>query len=286
VPGLRTTSLPSPAMLAMPPNQGPPDVAEDCQPILDSYDPNDKQVEPQGRTAEHYTPPTAPLHYQIRFQNTGSDVAYQVVVVDTLAADLDLRTLQLGAVSHPYRLTLSGQQRPVLTFTFDHILLPDSTHHKAGSTGVVQFSIQPKAGLPARTRIDNYADIFFDYNPAVRTNTTTNRLYEVPAVLDPAVALSYPAVLATSRSTQLPGLALWPNPAHTATLVQLPAVAGATQATLVLRDALGRQVRTELVRLPPAGTVHELRVAGLPPGLYLLQVQAGTATAVRQLAVE
>ncbi|TDN39171.1 T9SS type A sorting domain-containing protein [Hymenobacter sp. UV11] len=286
VPGLRTTSLPSAAMLAMPPNQGQPEVAEDCQPILDSYDPNDKQVLPQGRTAEHYTPPTAALQYQIRFQNTGSDVAYQVVVVDTLAADLDIRTLQIGAVSHPYRLTLSGHQRPVLTFTFDHLLLPDSTHNRAGSTGFVQFSIQPKAGLPARTRIDNHADIFFDYNPAVRTNTTTNRLYEVPAVVDPTVALSYPAVLATARPNQLPGLELWPNPAHTATMVHLPALAGVTQATLVLRDALGRKVHTELVRIPVGGAVYELRVAGLPPGLYLLQVQVGTATAVRKLAVE
>ncbi|GAA4498532.1 hypothetical protein GCM10023172_15710 [Hymenobacter ginsengisoli] len=286
VPALRTTSLPSASMLAMPPNQGQPEVAEDCQPILDSYDPNDKQVVPQGQTAEHYTPPTAALQYQIRFQNTGTDVAYQVVVVDTLAADLDLRTLQVGAVSHPYRLTLTGQQRPVLTFTFDHILLPDSTHNKVGSTGFVQFSIQPKSGLPARTRIDNHADIFFDYNPAVRTNTTTNRLYDIPAVVDPAVALSYPAVLATTRLQQLPGLALWPNPAHTATLVSLPGVAGATQAALVLCDALGRKVRTELVRLPPAGAVHEFQVAGLPPGLYLLQVEAGTAKTARQLAVE
>lgn len=286
VPALRTTSLPSAAMRAMPPNQEPPEVAEDCQPILDSYDPNDKQVVPQGRTTEHYTPTTAALQYQIRFQNTGTDVAYQVVVVDTLDANLDLRTLQVGAVSHPYRLTISGQQRPVLTFTFDHILLPDSTHQQAGSMGFICFSVQPKVGLPTRTRIDNYADIFFDYNPGVRTNTTTNRLYDEPAVVDPTVALNYPAVLATVQAHQLPGLALWPNPARTVLLVQLPAVPGATQATLVLGDALGRKVRTERVTLPPGGAIQEFRVSGLPPGLYVLYVQAGTATAVRQVAVE
>jgi sugar lactone lactonase YvrE len=203
LPTLRTTSLPSAAMVAMPPSEPQPEAAEDCQPILDSYDPNDKQVVPQGYTDQHYTPSTAALRYQIRFQNTGNDVAYRVAVVDTLAADLDLRTLQVGAVSHPYRLSISGRQRPVLTFTFDNILLPDSARNPAGSSGFVQFSIQPKVALPARTRLDNFADIFFDYNEPVRTNTTTNRIYDMPVRVVPAVALTYAEVLATPTITTL-----------------------------------------------------------------------------------
>ena len=200
---LRTTSSPSAAMLAMAPGEPQPEVAEDCQPIRDSYDPNDKQVVPTGRTAQRYTPTNQALRYQIRFQNTGNDVAYRVAVVDTLAANLDLRTLQVGAVSHPYRLTVSGRQRPVLTFTFDNILLPDSTRNPAASQGFVQFSIQPKATLSARTRIDNFADIFFDYNQPVRTNTTTNRIYDMPLSVVPAVALQYPNVLASPVITAM-----------------------------------------------------------------------------------
>ena len=201
LPALRTTSLPSAAMRAMPPSDSPPEVAEDCQPILDSYDPNDKQVVPTGRTAQRYTPTTQVLRYQIRFQNTGNDVAYRVAVVDTLSANLDLRTLQVGAVSHPYRMTISGRQRPVLTFTFDNILLPDSARNPVGSQGFVQFSIQPKAALPVRTPIDNFADIFFDYNDPVRTDTTTNRLYDMPLSVVAAVALQYPTVLASPLIT-------------------------------------------------------------------------------------
>ena len=203
LPALRTTSLPSPAMQAMPPGDPEPEVAEDCQPILDSYDPNDKQVVPQGRTAQRYTPTAEALRYQIRFQNTGNDVAYRVAIVDTLAANLDLRTLQVGAASHPYRMTVSGRQRPVLTFTFDNILLPDSARNPVGSQGFVQFSIKPKAALPARTRIDNFADIFFDYNEPVRTDTTTNRIYDMPPSVVPAVALSYPEVLASPFITAM-----------------------------------------------------------------------------------
>ncbi|GAB2707520.1 hypothetical protein GCM10011495_31720 [Hymenobacter frigidus] len=203
LPALRANTLPSPAMRSMPPGDPQPEVAEDCQPILDSYDPNDKQVVPTGRTAQRYTPTREPLRYQVRFQNTGNDVAYRVAVVDTLSADLDLRTLQVGAVSHPYRMTLSGHRRPVLTFMFDNIMLPDSASNPAGSNGFVQFSITPKVALPARTRIDNFADIFFDYNEPVRTNTTTNRIYDMPLSVVPAVALQYPDVLASPFITAM-----------------------------------------------------------------------------------
>jgi sugar lactone lactonase YvrE len=254
LPALRTTSLPSAAMLAMPPSEPQPQVAEDCQPILDSYDPNDKQVVPQGRTDQQYTPSTAALRYQIRFQNTGNDVAYRVAVVDTLAAGLDLRTLQVGAVSHPYRLSISGQQRPVLTFTFDNILLPDSARNPAGSSGFVQFSIQPKAALPARTRLDNFADIFFDYNEPVRTNTTTNRIYDMPLRVVPAVALTYAEVLASPTITALTpaqgrfgtlvtltGRNFSPTPANNRVTFNgtVAPVQGATRTTLTVRVPAG-----------------------------------------------
>ena len=184
--GRASNGAASAAMQAFPPDDAEPEHAVDCQPIVDSFDPNDKQVVPAGVSAQHYTPTNTPLRYQVRFQNTGTDVAYRVVVVDTLAADLDPGTLQMGAASHAYRLHLSGKTRPVLTFTFDNILLPDSSHDQLGSNGFVQFSVQPKAGLAPQTKIENFADIFFDYNEPVRTNPTLNRIYDVPPTVNPA----------------------------------------------------------------------------------------------------
>ncbi|AMM51855.1 hypothetical protein TH61_12635 [Rufibacter sp. DG15C] len=175
--------IPSPIMSALPPDDPEPEVSEQCLPIIDSYDPNDKQVIPAGLTSEHYTPTNTPLRYTVRFQNTGTDVAYRVVVVDTLSADLDISTLKVGAVSHPYRLSVTGKIRPVLMFTFDNIMLPDSATDLAGSNGQLQFSIKPKANLPEKHLIENLADIFFDYNEPVRTNTTVNRVYDMPVVM-------------------------------------------------------------------------------------------------------
>ena len=84
----------------------------------------------------------------------------------------------------------------------------------------------------------------------------------------------------------LAGSRLYPNPAHATATVALPAVAGAATATLTLRDALGRAVRTATTALPAAGQRYELGLAGLTAGLYVLQVQAGEARATHRLVVE
>ncbi|MFD3003701.1 IPT/TIG domain-containing protein [Pontibacter toksunensis] len=165
---------------ALPADDEEAGVAEDCLPIIDSYDPNDKLVTPAGLTEENFTPTGIALKYKIRFQNTGTDVAYRVVVVDTLSEHLDLGTLQLGTASHHYTYEVSGKGRPVLTWTFHSIMLPDSTSDEPGSHGYVQFSIKPKADLAEKTAVENFADIFFDYNSPVRTNVTVNRIYDMP----------------------------------------------------------------------------------------------------------
>ncbi|MBD0254517.1 MAG: hypothetical protein ICV83_02260, partial [Cytophagales bacterium] len=178
-----------------------PETAVECLPIIDSFDPNDKAVSPQGVGPERYTPTGAALDYVIRFQNTGTDVAYRVVVVDTLSEHLDLSTLRVGTVSHPYKMTVTGRGRPVLTFTFDNINLPDSTADEPRSHGRIGFSIHPKAGLPEKTRVENLADIFFDYNEPVRTNTTLNAIYDVPSVVEEAVRLDPAAICASTNGS-------------------------------------------------------------------------------------
>jgi hypothetical protein len=189
----------------LPADDAEPEVAEECLPIIDSYDPNDKAVSPAGVTDQHYTPTRSRLDYVIRFQNTGTDVAYKVVVVDTLSEHLDVSTLQLGSVSHPYKVQVSGKGRPVLTFTFNNIMLPDSNANEPKSHGYLQFSIKPKANLPEKTRIENGADIFFDYNEPIRTNTTFNTLYDLPPVPAEAVKLDGTVVCLATNTTAAAG---------------------------------------------------------------------------------
>ncbi|MBD0257192.1 MAG: PQQ-binding-like beta-propeller repeat protein, partial [Cytophagales bacterium] len=184
-----------------------PEVDIQCLRIIDSFDPNDKAVSPAGVTDGHYTPTGSRLDYVIRFQNTGTDVAYKVVVTDTLSEHMDLATLQVGAASHPYRYTVSGKGRPVLTLTFNNIMLPDSNANEPKSHGFVKFSIKPKVDLPEKTRIENFADIFFDYNEPVRTNTVFNRIYDVPPVVAEALKRDGGVVCYQARATPWAGVA-------------------------------------------------------------------------------
>lgn len=147
------------------------DVEIDCMQIRDSYDPNEKDNAPEGVQSAHYVLPNTPVDFTIHFQNTGTDTAYKVVVIDSLSNDLDLATLELGAASHPYSVSLSGQGVAVLKFTFNNINLIDSTTDELNSHGFVKYKITPKASTPLGTRINNAADIYFDYNFPVRTNT-------------------------------------------------------------------------------------------------------------------
>ena len=163
-------------------------VEVDCRGISGSYDPNDKLAQSAGLTDLHYIKPGTELDYTIRFQNTGNDTAFQVVVVDTLSADLDLATFRPGVSSHPYSLKVSGEERPVISFIFDPIELVDSTTSMMESQGFVKFSISPKDTLPLGTRIDNFADIYFDFNPPVRTPPIFHTIWDTTFVnLDSSV---------------------------------------------------------------------------------------------------
>ncbi|MCB9231535.1 MAG: PKD domain-containing protein [Bacteroidia bacterium] len=139
-------------------------------PIVFSYDPNDKKVWPEGYGPEGAIPQNdSVLTYQIRFQNTGTATAYNLHVLDTIDPSLDLSTLTVTGTSHPYQLDVDSG---IVDWIFPNILLPDSNANEPGSHGWIKYKINRKPGLAHGTKIENTAYIYFDFNPAVITNTT------------------------------------------------------------------------------------------------------------------
>ena len=154
-------------------NEIAPYVDEDCPIAISSFDPNDKQGFPMGYGDEHYIEPHTKIEYMIRFQNTGTDVAYQVVIADELDDWLDISTFQAGSSSHSYEYKIVDRK---LEFMFRNINLPDSTANLEGSNGFVEFSIRVDEDAPIGTTINNEAAIYFDYNPAIITNQTNHTI--------------------------------------------------------------------------------------------------------------
>jgi len=144
--------------------------------VVCAYDPNDKQVTPVGSGVVGAIPLETPwLTYTVRFQNTGTFTATDVVVQDQLSPLVDPLTIQFLGASHALTdINLGGAG--LVHFRFDNILLPDTGADEAGSHGHVTFRVRPRSGLHHLDSILNDAAIFFDQNEPVITNTVRNTI--------------------------------------------------------------------------------------------------------------
>jgi len=111
------------------------------------------------------------LTYTIHFQNTGSAPAFNIKLTDVFDNKLDINTFEVLGFSHDAITSFSGN---TLTVRFNNIMLPDSTTNYQGSMGYIQYRVKPKPNQPEGAKIYNTANIFFDFNPAIITNTTQN----------------------------------------------------------------------------------------------------------------
>ena len=147
--------------------------------VVGSYDPNDKAGLPAGVGASGDINPGTPITYTVRFQNTGTYFATDVIIRDTLDADFDQSTLEVLGASHAFTWHNDFGK---LAFEFRQIMLPDSNSNEPASHGWVKYKIAPKSTLPLGTELTNSASIYFDFNAPILTNTTLHTLAVVTAV--------------------------------------------------------------------------------------------------------
>lgn len=238
---------------------GSPFEYTDCHEANGSYDPNDKQCQPKGWGQEHFIAPDQTLHYNIHFQNTGNDTAFQVVIRDTLDVNLDLTSLRLELSSHAVHLVKDPVHR-ALAFVFDNIRLPDSTQNSSGSQGFVQFTVKPKTSLPLGVKIHNQASIYFDLNSGIRTNL-------VQHVIDTGFIRAKPRPPFYPSSKQI---FIYPNPATQSVWLSLESLDADKTYTVRLYDTKGTLVReTQLREIP-----FLLEKEALPAGVYQVGIWA------------
>ena len=129
------------------------------------------------------------LDYRIRFQNTGNDTAYNIVVTDTLPAGLDISTFEMGASSHRFSFDISDDNTVV--WTFNEIMLPDSGTTQEASNGFILFKIKPFQNLEIGDQIKNKVNIYFDQNEPVITNEAITTITEKTTAIAENEALDY-----------------------------------------------------------------------------------------------
>lgn len=228
--------------------------ATDCQEAVSSFDPNDKQGFPKGYGTAHYIRTNDEIKYQIRFQNTGTDTAYTVVVREPLPAGLDPASLIPGASSHPYTFTIN--QNGEMAFTFKDIDLPDSTTNLPASNGFLSYRARPLANLPGGTIISGAAEIYFDFNPPIVTNTVFHTIEE-----------DFITVQTNKAPDNKMQMNVFPNPATRFVHFEWKNANGRPWQ-VKLFDALGRPVNT----IDSNGDTAFLPCNTLPIGLYFFRV--------------
>jgi uncharacterized repeat protein (TIGR01451 family) len=227
----------------------------DCQPSIASFDPNDKAAQPVGYGSSHYIEANTPLKYRVRFQNTGTDTAFNIVIIDTLSTNVNPATLQMGTSSHPYTWELSGAG--ILTLSFEDILLVDSTANEPLSHGFFTYNINQVPNLANGSVINNQAAIYFDFNLPIFTNTTFHTIGEnyAPIILDLKEAW-----------VEEMQVHIYPNP--TSGLVYIEQLIGEEIKINVL-DNLGRVVLQQ--NASDRQTTIDLNK--LPQGIYYINIQ-------------
>ncbi|MBL0048564.1 MAG: DUF11 domain-containing protein [Bacteroidetes bacterium] len=209
--------------------------------IRGSFDPNDKAVSPETMIPGA----TGFLEYTIRFQNTGTDTAFTVYVTDTLSSYLNSSSIEIISASHTYSFLLDNG---IAKWHFANILLPDSNVNEASSHGFVKFKIKPQANLAAGVQIPNAANIYFDYNTAVVTNTI---------VVD-VTPLSVP-LIADEK------LQLFPNPVHQ--MVHLKGSNSKPLGKVTLVNSEGKIIESKTI----SSSTYEWHVEQLPAGIYIFK---------------
>ncbi|MEM7035897.1 MAG: hypothetical protein AAF570_02885, partial [Bacteroidota bacterium] len=230
--------------------------------IIGPYDPNDKMGMPEGLDSLHYIEVGDKIEYRIRFQNTGNDTAFNVFLIDTLPPELDLTTLQVLGASHDMHYHLSGSR--VLQFTFPNIQLPDSHVDFAGSQGYVRFRMHQVDSLPLGTVIENFADIYFDFNAPVRTNTYLHTIGEE----------FIGVVQVDGGESEAVEILAWPNPFMAQVRFRLKADGVGEDLRFVMYEVAGKKVMEKVI----VGR-NEWMIDGaqLKSGVYVFQVWRGNA---------
>lgn len=218
--------------------------------VVGSYDPNDKTCL-QGETI----PPSEVgkyVHYVIRFENTGTFPAENIVVKDLIdLAKYDIATLIPLNSSHDFYTRINGNK---VEFIFENINLD---FNDATNDGYVAFKIKTLPSLVLGDTFTNNANIYFDYNFPITTNTYTTTV----------------AALSTQDFDFGTYFTLYPNPANDVLNIQ-------TKQDVAINSV---EIYNQLGQIVMATTnvVNFVDVANLATGTYFVKVntEKGSANA-------
>jgi uncharacterized repeat protein (TIGR01451 family) len=219
------------------------------QMVIGAYDPNDKMESHGERILHSAFTANDYLVYTIRFENTGNASAINVRVNDVLDSRLDESTIRMVSASHNYTMDRLNNN---VNWYFDNIMLPPSVADTNIGKGYITFQIKPLAGYAVGDIIPNTASIYFDFNPAIVTNTFNTQFVAQLGVNDFENA----------------DFVFYPNPVSD--LVTITVKNNSAIANITVYDILGKMVVSQ--KPTTALSTQTVDLSALSKGVYLLEV--------------
>jgi hypothetical protein len=143
-----------------------------------------------------------------------------------------------------------------INWYFDDIMLPPSVANTEIGKGYITFMIKPLPGYAVGDIIPNTAAIYFDFNPAIITNTFNTE---------------FVAQLGVGEFENA-DLVFYPNPVSD--LVTITVKNEGTIANMALYDVLGKMI---MVQKPSnALATQTLDLSAVSKGMYLLEITTDT----------
>lgn len=222
------------------------------QTVVGSYDPNDVvciegNVVAPSQIGEY-------LHYIINFENTGTAAAENIVVkTEVNSNDFDINNLQVLNTSANCFTKITGNK---VEFIFKEIMLDSGGH------GNVLLKIKSKDNLQVGDMVSKQANIYFDYNLPISTNTastTFQALNNGQFVVDNSIVVS-------------------PNPTKGNVII----IADSIVKSIQLYDVQGRLLETKLTN-----DINEIiDISEKSTGIYFLKITSEVGSKVEKIVKE
>lgn len=228
------------------------------QTVVGSYDPNDKLCMEGQDVLEEMIGKY--VHYRIRFENTGTFAAENIIVVDSIdTSKFDIESFVPLHSSHPYETKITGNK---VEFIFENIQLP---FDDANNDGYVFFKIKTLPSLKLGDSFSNKASIYFDFNFPIITNNETTTIVEEH--------------LGVSNFEFNDDIIISPNP--TKDIIEIRGLKGNKPIHITIYSIEGKKI-TSLDVSPHSN----YNISHLPSGMYIIQFKFENGVVLNKIIKE
>ena len=195
------------------------------------------------------------VHYRIRFENTGTFPAENIVVENVIDPQkFEVSSLQVLSGSHEFVTHITGNR---IEFIFEAINLP---FDDANNDGFILYKIRTLTTLAEGDSFTNSAAIYFDFNFPIETNNYST--------------IVVPENLSINDYETSDDLTIYPNPVgdvltyHTESRIE----------TIQIFSLLGTLTK----EISPNHDTHDINVSNLAEGVYIIDFKSKNRNTIKK----